>query len=1103
MRKTTRKPTDQPPIAVLETPQRSRRRTCYMLFAIGCLILGLVSLFIVTAYAADDETQIVNFLMDANLPRSNFLSYIGRSLGWTICKGLAYLVNGISYACQKIGQVIDVSNIIKKLGLQSNLTTITFVLLTLVLLMAALLIMAHRAELKNVALNLIIGLCVFSIFAGSSAILDNLYKLPDAAMGVITGVDDSGNANTDLGTTNMAGYTVDVLQYDKTYPNLTGIQTLADSSSADQQKQLIETLDPTETVDPDDSSYNIQNKDVFGKRVIIRDGKLTLSDKLWNGTIPLINLHIPFLSEQYYRWKIDWFPMIVSMLALAFALLFTAIKIARILFELIVKQFLVQVLSLTDMVSGQKLKQALQSFLASLVTLFGCNFMLLLYTRCNSLIMRTINENFPGVDQAVLRGFLTVIIQIALAWAVIDGPAIFEKLFGIDVGLNNPLRTLFAAQTAAHMAGGVKRGIMGTVGADGHRHGGIVGTAGSIRRFIASGASKNKGNSGQKKGGRAGQTASSSAGGAALPASSAGGGAGFSARPGPTGGNTSGSSTTAPASSGGSAASNTQPSQTGSNGRSASTATATQAAGSGSASSNARPGPTANNAPGAGAAVPAPTSSSSTSSARPGPTGDPGATAAAQAAAIGSAAANNVQRGSGGSSTPGANAATQTVGNNNALPNTRPGPTGSTGSATNTSTSSVQTGSNTPNTRPGPTEGIISGANPNTAQDARPGPLGSNMSGTGTAVQSAGNGNVTSNARPGPSGSNASGRGAAQSLGNRNATTNIRPGNTDNNALGLNANGNITSDNRPGPGDGIGSISTDMAAGNGLQPEHRPGQNTKSPNTSGTQNAFSSNTRNTGNQNALHPAPSGATSAFSTAPDSSSNVGNVTRPSHGPASPAFAPTVPSVPGAPGALPVSPAVPPMNGINPGAARPYATSPGVAPVFSGVIPTVPDISGGQTVVATGAPSGAAPVASTIRPTARPYSTPSGARPYSTPSGAVPVSSGVLPAAPDISGGQTVMTTSAPSGAAPVTSTIRPTARPYSPPSGAAPVSSDISTGGQTANSGKTSGSISPSNSVGTKKYSGSSNINSTDPAHSVTPPSGARPAVKEQSPHPDKK
>ena len=1162
MRKTTRKHTDQPPIAVLETPQRSRsrRRTCYMLFAIGCLILGLISLFIVTSYAADDdETQIVNFLMDANFPQSNFLSYIGRSLGWTICKGLAYLVNGISYACQKIGQVIDVSTIIKKLGLQSNLTTITFVLLTLVLLMAALLIMAHRAELKNVAINLLIGLCVFSIFAGSSAILDNLYKLPDAAMGVITGENDSGNANTDLGTTNMAGYTVDILQYDKTYPNLTGIQTLADSSSADQQKQLIETLDPTETIDPDDSSYNIQNKDVFGKKVIIRDGKLALSDKLWNGTIPLINLHIPFLSEQYYRWKIDWFPMIVSMLALAFALLFTAIKIARILFELIIKQFLVQVLSLTDMVSGQKLKQALQSFLASLVTLFGCNFMLLLYTRCNSLIMRLMNENFPGIDQAVLRGFLTVIIQIALAWAVIDGPAIFEKLFGIDVGLNNPLRTLFAFQTAAHMAGGAKRGIMGTVGADGHRHDGIVGTAGSIGRFFASRVSKNKGNSGQKKSGRAGQTASSGAGGAALPTSSSGSGAGFSTRPGPT---------TPPPSSGGSAASNTQPSQTGSDGRRASTAT--QAAGSENASSNARPGPTANNAPGTGAAVPAPMSSSSASSARPGPAGESGAIAAAEAAAIGSAAANNVQRGSVGSNTPGANAATQTAGDNNALPNTRPGPTGSNGSATGAPVPSL--GSNAASGRPGPMGSNVSGANAadltaennNTAPGTRPGPLGKNPSGTsiGTigdrnaatnnrpspmastnaADMTVGNGGTAINDRPGPLGKNSSGA-SMGTLSDRNAATNNRPGHAGNNASGSNGTGNATSNSRPSPIGGAGINSSDMSTGNGLYPD-RPGQNSNMPNTPGAPSPFGANARSTGNLDAPRPAPFGATVASPAAPVSPSSAASVTRPSSVLTSPVSSTAVPSVPGTPNVLPVPSAAAPVNGINHVAARAFSAPSGAVPVSASVLPAAPDISGAQTVTTSSAPSGAAPINPVSRPSVRPYATPSGAvpassgvlpaapdisggqtvttssapsgaapinpvsrpsvRPYATPSGAVPAFSGVLPAAPDMSGAQTVTTSSAPSsGAAPISPVSRPSVRPYATPSGAVPVSSATSSGGQSADSGNVPGGISPATSVGTKKQLGSNDINSIDPVHTVTPPSGARPAVKNKSPHPDKK
>ena len=67
-----------------------------------------------------------------------------------------------------------------------------------------------------------------------------------------------------------------------------------------------------------------------------------------------------FIDNTYYRYYIDFLPIFVSLISMAFALLFSAFKVGRIIFDLAVHEFLAMIFAASDFTSGQRLKQVLK-----------------------------------------------------------------------------------------------------------------------------------------------------------------------------------------------------------------------------------------------------------------------------------------------------------------------------------------------------------------------------------------------------------------------------------------------------------------------------------------------------------------------------------------------------------------------------------------------------------------------------------------------------------------------------------------------------------------------------------------------------------------------
>lgn len=217
-------------------------------------------------------------------------------------------------------------------------------------------------------------------------------------------------------------------------------------------------IDPTEDIS---SSDDVSNPDIFSYRLS--------NDK--NGS-PSINeiddSGFSWNNDTYYRYHIDYTTIFITLIATAIVMIFTAFKVIKIIFDIIVHQILAVLMAAGDWISGQKLKEVLKSLLALFFSVFMCSVMMKLYFLFSSWTSN-------NIDNSAARALLLIFA----AFAVIDGPNIVEKLFGIDAGLSSTFRSVstlfFASRGLSEITRSAGRFANSAIRSTAHTAGGIGG----------------------------------------------------------------------------------------------------------------------------------------------------------------------------------------------------------------------------------------------------------------------------------------------------------------------------------------------------------------------------------------------------------------------------------------------------------------------------------------------------------------------------------------------------------------------------------------------------------------------------------------------------
>lgn len=147
---------------------------------------------------------------------------------------------------------------------------------------------------------------------------------------------------------------------------------------------------------------------------------------------------IEFLCHYPYRYSVNWGPLMIELIATALVFFFLSFKTATLVWELAVNHILLYVFAAGDLTSGRKVREVLKSMLSIVATIIFAYIDLQVYLIACEYLNSIVGDGTLSATQSAL-------IKIFFAYACIDGPAILEKVFGIDAGLKRPAAALAGA----------------------------------------------------------------------------------------------------------------------------------------------------------------------------------------------------------------------------------------------------------------------------------------------------------------------------------------------------------------------------------------------------------------------------------------------------------------------------------------------------------------------------------------------------------------------------------------------------------------------------------------------------------------------------------
>ncbi|MBY0596961.1 pLS20_p028 family conjugation system transmembrane protein [Bacillus bingmayongensis] len=340
-----------------------------------------------------------------------FTNYILRSIGWMIILGLSYLVDALEGITDKI---LLVKTLFASEEIQSfvrDFQPLFYVLFAFSLIyIGYTLIFNRKTNREQIAVNIFISMGVIVLLSTAMMQAD---KFTNKA---IKAVDLKGNGTTSEKII-KEGLT-DVAQFDIGEWKTTKLKEPNQIS-----QENIRRIDILEKIDKDfkiskDKSLTEKGQKVLEKKLSVApDGKEVLID--------LKNGWFDFWPDKYYRWDWEFWKIAPSLFVIGMTLLFTAIKLGKLCFEIAFSYILANLVAPADVANGQKTKHILMNILNAFLIMIMIFLSLKLYL----IGMNYIHENVNGIAY--------VVVLICLSLAVVDGPVICERLFGIDAGLKN------------------------------------------------------------------------------------------------------------------------------------------------------------------------------------------------------------------------------------------------------------------------------------------------------------------------------------------------------------------------------------------------------------------------------------------------------------------------------------------------------------------------------------------------------------------------------------------------------------------------------------------------------------------------------------------
>lgn len=356
------------------------------------------------------DNEVVNKLQEFTdiLSLSTLVLDALRSMGWILIRGLAVLIDGLEKVTDSILLTKTFFNNSQVVEFVSTIQPFLYVLLAASFLFTGyLIIFQKKFDREGFLINLFITLLILGLL---SPTMTQVSEFSDTAIDFTTQSSGENSSSESISNQILQENIHDLIEYDRN--DFSGLEGEALNSLP---QSHLRNIDINEVFDSNEFRLGSTGEQ-------ISQSKLT-----WNGetmgTSKLDQGGVEWNNQYYYRYQPNWLTIFVTLGIMGFTLFSIAYKLARLSFELAFNYVLAILVAPADLHSGQKTKKVIQSILNTFLVIILIFVSIKLYTIGTAYLAET------------LDGFAYLIALIAFSVALIDGPNMVERLFGIDAGL--------------------------------------------------------------------------------------------------------------------------------------------------------------------------------------------------------------------------------------------------------------------------------------------------------------------------------------------------------------------------------------------------------------------------------------------------------------------------------------------------------------------------------------------------------------------------------------------------------------------------------------------------------------------------------------------
>ncbi|PFX88894.1 hypothetical protein COL41_28985, partial [Bacillus mycoides] len=346
------------------------------------------------------------------LQLGDIVNYVFRWIGWSLIVGLSLIVDALEGVTDAILGIKGFFNSPEIQNYVDMLYPLFVVLLAISFLyIGYMFIMNKQMNRSQIIINIFVTLSVLCLLSTGMTKVD---KFTDDAIAVVKS-EQKGSLSDEI-----------------IKKNITDIAVIDENKWKKKEEMNPKNHIPEKNIRQIDITEKIDKDFEFAKdKKLSDDGQEILKNKRVMDGLGVASLAelkdgwFDFFPEKYYRWHWNFWNIFFTLLITGATLLLVSIKLARLFYELAFNYLLANILAPADVANGQKLK----AVLSNILNIFIATIMIFLSLKLYIMGTAFLHDKLNGVPY--------LIALAAFSMAVLDGPAVVERLFGIDIGLKS------------------------------------------------------------------------------------------------------------------------------------------------------------------------------------------------------------------------------------------------------------------------------------------------------------------------------------------------------------------------------------------------------------------------------------------------------------------------------------------------------------------------------------------------------------------------------------------------------------------------------------------------------------------------------------------